>query len=181
MQALQAPWRMEYLRSTGTAGSNEADGAKSACFLCESAAAGPGEWRERLILWKSDHCVVQLNRYPYVSGHLLVSPLAHEQDLGVLDDAQAGDLMRQTRRAIAVLRRAVSPQGFNVGMNLGRSAGAGVPGHLHQHIVPRWAGDVNFFAVIGEVRLVTEALDKSYDILHAAAEELDASNKSDLA
>src|SRR5690606_21222717 len=110
--------------------------------------------RERLVLWQSDHCLVLINRYPYTNGHLLVAPKAHVAELEDLDEPQMLDLGRQTVAAVALLRRAMSPQGFNIGINLGRCAGAGVPGHLHQHIVPRWAGDTNFMGVVAEVRVV---------------------------
>jgi ATP adenylyltransferase len=154
---LQAPWRIDYLRSI-----DKTDG----CFLCQAVASSTdAERRDRLVLWTSEHCVVVMNRYPYVNGHLLISPKAHKAELTELNDAELLDLQVQTREAIEVLREAMGPQGFNVGINLGRCAGAGVPGHLHQHVVPRWNGDINYMNVVGEVRVIPQALSQLYEEL----------------
>jgi ATP adenylyltransferase len=151
---------MDYLRSLQKGES----GGK--CFLCEAAASTTdAERKERLVLWTTDHCVVLINRFPYTNGHLLVAPKAHVADLEQLDDATALDLTRQTAEAIRLLKRAMSPQGFNVGINLGQVAGAGVPGHLHQHVVSRWAGDTNFMSVVGEVRVVPQAMSQVWEEL----------------
>jgi ATP adenylyltransferase len=129
------------------------------CFLCEAAAATTdAERKERLVLWTTDHCVVLINRFPYTNGHLLIAPKAHIADMEQLDDAIALDLTKQTAEAIRLLKRAMSPQGFNVGINLGQVAGAGVPGHLHQHVVSRWGGDTNFMSVVGDIRVVPQAM-----------------------
>ncbi len=150
--ALFAPWRMDYIRSLG--GTKKDD---NACFLCEAAAAtDPDVGRDRLVLWHTDHVTVLLNRFPYANGHLLVAPRRHVADLEELTAAELADVGTQTVAAVRLLKGAVSAQGFNVGLNLGRVAGAGVPGHLHQHVVPRWGGDVNFMHVIGEVGVVPE-------------------------
>ena len=150
--ALSAPWRMDYIKSLGK---TEKPGT---CFLCDAAAAvDPDQKRERLVLWQTELSVVLMNRYPYANGHLLVAPLAHLAELEELSPAQMQDLMLQTTRAVKLLKIAVSAQGFNIGLNIGRVAGAGVPGHLHQHIVPRWGGDINFMHVIGEVGVIPEA------------------------
>src|SRR4051794_8791444 len=131
-QSINAPWRMEYLRSL------QKDEAGDQCFLCQAAAAtSEAERKQRLVLWCSEHCVVLINRYPYTNGHLLIAPKAHIADMEQLDDATALDLTKQTAEAVKLLKRAMSPQGFNIGINLGRAAGAGVPGHLHQHVVSR--------------------------------------------
>ncbi|MEA2736180.1 MAG: adenylyltransferase [Humisphaera sp.] len=154
---LYAPWRMDYIRSL-----DKPDAGK--CFLCEAAAAASDrEKTDRLVLWTTPQSVVLINRYPYTNGHLLIAPRAHVPDLELLADEAAIDLPRQTARAIKLLKLALSPQGFNIGINLGRCAGAGVPGHVHQHIVPRWAGDTNFMSVVGEVRVVPQAMSQ----LHA--------------
>src|SRR5688572_10727230 len=163
---LLAPWRMEYIRSL-----EKPDAG--ACFLCQAAAAaGDAERRERLVLWATNESVVVINRYPYTNGHLLISPRAHKAEPQDLTDAEHLDLARQAARAIRVLKRAISPQGFNLGTNLGRCAGAGVPGHLHQHVVPRWGGDTNFMSVVGEVRVVPQAMSQLYDELARAAAEI---------
>ena len=112
--------------------------------------------------------MVVINQYPYTNGHLLISPKAHKAEPGELTDAELLDMQKQTVRAIDLLKRWQSPQGFNIGINLGRCAGAGVPGHLHQHIVPRWAGDVNFMSVVADIRVVPQAMEVLYDELIAA-------------
>jgi ATP adenylyltransferase len=163
---LHAPWRMDYIRSLEKL-QNEA------CFLCAAAAAtSEKEKRDRLVLWTSEHCVVLINRYPYTNGHLLVAPKAHLAELEELPDAVANDVTRQTTRALVLLKRALSPQGFNIGINLGRCAGAGLPGHVHQHVVPRWGGDTNFMSVIGEIRVVPQAIMQLYDELASVSAKL---------
>ena len=158
-KSLQAPWRMDYIRSLSK---DDAGG----CFLCAAAAAtSDSEKRERLVLWTTDHTVVLINRYPYTNGHLLIAPKSHKADFEDLSDAEQLDLAQQSTRALRLLKRALSPQGFNLGTNLGRVAGAGVPGHLHQHLVPRWAGDTNFMSVVGDVRVVPQAMSQLYEEL----------------
>ena len=165
---LHAPWRMQYIRSL-----EKPDAGK--CFLCEAAAATTdAERRERLVLWSTDHSIVIMNRFPYTNGHVLVSPKIHRAELEDLSDAELLDLQKQSAIAIRMLKRAVSAQGVNVGINLGRCAGAGVPGHLHQHVVPRWAGDTNFMSVVGEVRIVPQAISQLYDELIKVRAELSA-------
>jgi ATP adenylyltransferase len=157
---LYAPWRMDYIRSID----KPAD--PGACFICDAAnAATPEQRKERLVLWTTDHTVVLINRYPYTNGHLLIAPKAHKPDLADLTDAEQADLTRQTIRATQILRDAMSPQGFNLGINLGRVAGAGLPGHLHQHAVPRWNGDTNFMTVVADIRVVPQAMEQLYDEL----------------
>jgi len=156
---LFAPWRMKYLRSLGKIESDK-------CFLCEGASAsGAAEKRDRLVIFTTAHTVVMMNRYPYANGHLLIAPTAHKGELDELSDAESLDLAKQTAAAVNLLKRAQSAQGFNIGINLGRVAGAGLPGHLHQHVVPRWGGDVNFMSVVGETRIVPDALSQLYDEL----------------
>ena len=163
--ALYAPWRMDYIRSLHQPGGE-------GCFLCEAAGATtPQQQRERLVLWQTGLTVVLMNRFPYTNGHLLVAPRAHKPELDELGAEEKLDLTEQTAAAVALLKRAVSAQGFNIGIHLGRCAGAGVPGHLHQHVVPRWAGDVNFMSVVGEVQIVPEALSQLYtELLRVRAE-----------
>jgi ATP adenylyltransferase len=106
-----------------------------------------------------------INRFPYANGHLLIAPKAHKSDLELLNDAEHLDVQKQTTRAVKLLKRAVSAQGFNLGINLGHCAGAGLPGHIHQHIVPRWSGDTNFMSIVGDVRVIPEATSTLYDEL----------------
>ncbi len=162
---LYAPWRMDYIRSIDK-------GDAGACFLCEAAqAATPEERRARLVLWHTPHSVVLINRYPYTNGHLLIAPRAHKADFEELTPEELCDLGAQTTAVIRLLKDAMSPQGFNIGTNLGRAAGAGVPGHLHQHVVPRWAGDTNFMTVVANIRIVPQAMSQLYDELVKARHE----------
>jgi ATP adenylyltransferase len=165
---LQAPWRMQYIRSLSNPQSADE------CFLCAAARATSDEEKQaRLVVWTSEHCVVLINLFPYTNGHLLIAPKAHKAELEDLSDAEAADLQRQTTEAVKLLKRAMSPQGFNVGINLGRIAGAGVPGHLHQHVVPRWGGDVNFITVVGDVRVVPEAAEQVWrELVRVRSEDL---------
>lgn len=158
-EPLFAPWRIDYIR--GLAGP-ESD----KCFLCEAAAAtSEQEKRQRLVLWSTEHSLVMLNRYPYTNGHLLVAPRSHIADLETLSPDQQRDLIEQSVAGLQLLKKAISPQGFNVGINIGRCAGAGLPGHIHQHIVPRWNGDTNFMSVVGNVRIVPQASAQLYEEL----------------
>lgn len=161
---------MPYIRSLGKGGK---------CFLCEAVAGEGDQQRERLVLWRSDQSVVVINRYPYANGHLLIAPRAHKCDLEELSEAEQLDLSVQTVAAVALLKRAVSAQGFNIGINLGTVAGAGLPGHVHQHVVPRWGGDTNFMTVVGETRIVPEALSQLYDELVRVAKEIGVSAKKE--
>jgi ATP adenylyltransferase len=167
LPTLYAPWRMDYIQSIDKP-------PQDGCFLCRAAEAADAPQtpasrrRDLLLLWSTEHSIVVINRYPYAHGHLLVAPKAHKADLADLTEAEGLDIHRQTKTAIALLRRAVSAQGFNIGINVGRVAGAGLPGHVHQHVVPRWAGDANFISVVGEVRVVPQAIEQLYDALAAA-------------
>jgi ATP adenylyltransferase len=153
---------MDYIRAI--------DKPDTGCFLCEAATCPPEEFRQRLILWRTESVVVMMNRYPYTNGHILVAPLTHTAEFDALSEPVLLDIHQQTAGAVRLLKRAVSAQGFNIGINVGRVAGAGVPGHLHQHVVPRWAGDTNFISVVGEVRIVPQAMTQLYDELMAGVE-----------
>lgn len=161
---LWAPWRMEYI-----AGLTDAE--PTGCFLCRYCAA-PAEDREHHVLWRTERTLVLLNRYPYTSGHLLVAPAAHVPVLDQLPEATLAELTLKLRDAARVLTEALRPQGLNIGMNLGRCAGAGLPDHLHWHIVPRWSGDTNFMPVIGDVRVIPESIAQTAEKLRAAAATL---------
>ena len=152
MERIWAPWRQSYV-------SNET--SDSCCIFCPHPA-GKND-RERLILTRSGHSLMMLNRYPYTGGHLMVAPLRHVAQLDGLSDPELLDLMHLLRRGQALLKRAVSPDGFNIGINLGRAAGAGVEEHLHIHIVPRWNGDSNFMTVVGDVRVIPDGLMEAYE------------------
>jgi ATP adenylyltransferase len=164
-ESLHAPWRMEYIRSL-----QKDDPA--ACFLCQAVAARPEERAERLVLWTTEQSIVLINKFPYTNGHLLVAPRNHIARLEQLNDQELLDLQKQTAEAMNLLKRAISPQGFNIGINLGRVAGAGLPGHIHQHIVPRWGGDTNFVSVVGNIRIVPQAMEQLYAELIRVREQM---------
>jgi ATP adenylyltransferase len=156
MERLWSPWRRAFVEGA-------ADNSSNACFLCAAPAAHDD--RAKHILTRAESVYALLNLYPYNSGHLMVAPYAHTGDLANLDPSVAGDLMRVTQRGVAALQRAYQPDGFNVGMNLGKAAGAGVPDHLHVHVVPRWNGDTNFMPVLAETKVLPETLDQTYERL----------------
>lgn len=150
---LWAPWRMDYIK-------NVSDGPAE-CFLC-AIATKPERDAEHLVLRRGPRGMLFLNRYPYVHGHLLVAPYRHEADLTNLEADERAELMELVVHGQRVLSLAMNPQGFNIGINLGRCAGAGVPGHVHMHVVPRWNGDVNFMSLVGQVRVIPQAVEQSY-------------------
>jgi ATP adenylyltransferase len=166
-ESLHAPWRMEYIRSL------QKDDA-AACFLCQAVNAPPQELAGRLVLWTTEHCIVMINKFPYTNGHLLIAPKDHIADLEALSDVQTLDLQNQTAEALKLLKRALSPQGFNIGINIGRVAGAGLPGHIHQHVVPRWGGDTNFMSVVGDIRVVPQAMSQLYEELMRVRAEMNS-------
>lgn len=133
------------------------------CLFCAAGAAR--DRRERLVLRADDQVVVMLNRFPYNNGHLMVAPRRHAARLGELEGRSFAALMEAVREAEGILERALSPDGMNVGLNLGRVAGAGIDRHLHWHLVPRWAGDTNFMPVLGEAKVMPQHLLASYDQL----------------
>jgi len=160
---LWAPWRMEYISSLA-----EAD---DGCFLCRYRDDEAND-ESNLVLWRGRRCFVVLNRFPYTGGHMMIAPLEHLAALADLDAQTLCEMMALVRDAQQVLEHVVHAQGFNIGMNVGRCAGAGLPGHLHMHIVPRWQGDTNFMAVFGQVRIIPETLESLFRRLRMAAEEL---------
>ncbi len=161
MDRLWTPWRMAFIEQA----SGAAPAARPACFLCAKPAEGPEHDRANLLLCRGERAYVLMNLYPYNSGHLMIAPYAHGGDLAALPDGTADELFALTRRAVAALGAEYHPDGFNVGMNLGQAAGAGVPDHLHVHVVPRWNGDTNFMPVVGETKVLPESLAQSYDRL----------------
>jgi ATP adenylyltransferase len=156
MQRLWTPWRRAFVEGGGATDSD-------ACFLCTKPAEHDD--RANLILLRGDRAYVLLNLYPYNSGHLMIAPYAHTGDLAVLDPTTAQEMMRITQRCVDALQRAYRPDGFNVGMNLGKTAGAGIPDHLHIHVVPRWNGDTNFMPVVSDTKVLPESLDQTYERL----------------
>ena len=160
-QNLWAPWRMAYV--------TRADEQKG-CFFCRAAAPDADD-RRTLVVRRGETCFTMLNKYPYNNAHLLIAPNRHEADFAALTDAETLELMRTVSAAIEVLREVVGAQGFNVGWNLGRCAGAGAPDHIHAHVVPRWAGDTNFMPVLGDVKVIPQSLDDVWSRLREAWQE----------
>lgn len=157
MDRLWAPWRLTYVANAAAAPNPDA------CFLCAGLAAAAD--RSHQIVYRGSASCVFLNRYPYNNGHLLVAPLAHKATLAALTSNELLDLQEVVRRCVAVLQDKLNPDGFNVGLNLGRSAGAGLPGHLHWHVVPRWNGDTNFMPVLGDAKVISQSLEALYELL----------------
>lgn len=158
MDRLWSPWRYDYIKS----GSSEQPGACIFCSLQENTS----DDKKNFIVHRAAHNFVVLNLYPYISGHLLIVPYAHLGELDAAPKETTDELMDLTKRAQGILRETYKPHGFNLGMNLGRSAGAGVADHIHLHIMPRWTGDANFMSTIGETRVIPEDLTETYRKLH---------------
>jgi ATP adenylyltransferase len=152
MERLWAPWRMEYI--------NYAREGEGGCIFCELPAEGDDE--KNYILTRGEKAFVILNKFPYNSGHLMIAPFRHVGEVEQLEDEEALDLDHLLQKSLKALKEAMSPDGFNIGMNLGRVAGAGVPDHVHWHVVPRWSGDTNFMPVVGETKVLPELLHESY-------------------
>lgn len=152
MERLWSPWRSTYV--------TDATGDDAGCIFCAALEADDDE--RMGLLHRSDGCFVLLNAYPYNSGHVMVAPTAHVAELAELPRDVRHDLVDLVSETIEALRAAMDPHGFNVGVNLGRVAGAGVPGHVHVHVVPRWGGDTNFMPVVGETKVLPEDLDQTY-------------------
>lgn len=157
LKNLWAPWRMEYIGQPSTCD----------CFLCEAFTAGtdPAWDRDHLILLRSTQGAVMMNRFPYNNGHLLIAPYRHVPDLGSLNCEERVEMMELFDRCVKAMQATLRPDGFNLGFNLGRAAGAGLEDHLHGHIVPRWNGDTNFMPVLGDVKVIPQSLLALYDVL----------------
>lgn len=163
MKQLWAPWRMAYI----------ADASKDeGCIFCTKYREA--DLRAALVLAQTEHSVVMMNKYPYNNGHLLIAPKHHENNLAQLPGAVFHEVNEVLRQAVEVVRGALNPGGINVGMNLGKCAGAGIEAHLHWHVVPRWEGDTNFMPVIGETRVIPQYLLDSFDQLQPYFKNLSA-------
>ena len=149
---LWAPWRMEYIKGLAE---------KSPCFLCDYTGDASKD-AENLVLWRTSHCIMVFNRFPYNNGHMLIAPKRHIADLSDASDDEMLEMMRLVRDCQKLLTSAIGPDGFNVGMNLGRCAGAGLPDHMHIHVVPRWNGDTNYMAVCAGTDVISQGLTELY-------------------
>lgn len=167
---LWAGWRMAYVSSAATEGPQRSivgDLADDACIFCAILEADATN-EEKLVVFEGEHVVAMLNAFPYASGHVMVMPRRHVRELEELSEPEATELWRSVHRSVASLKEAYRPEGINLGVNLGRAAGAGIPGHLHVHAVPRWAGDTNFMTATASVRVMPEALADSFKRLRDA-------------
>ena len=152
MDRLWAPWRIGYVSS-----SNKSEN----CFLCE-AAQTPDKDAETFVVARGKHCFAILNRFPYNNGHVMIAPYAHKPDLPDLTAAERDEMMEMLLKLEDALKAGLKPHGFNVGINIGAAAGAGVPGHIHFHVVPRWTGDTNFVTTVGDLKIISQSLEESY-------------------
>ena len=159
MDYLWTPWRYAYIT---TAAKNE---NPAVCIFCELPKLPD---REAKIVYRGQYCYIILNSFPYTSGHVMVVPFAHLAELNALPQTASNELMELSQKMETVLRQVYSPDGINLGMNIGRAAGAGVAGHVHMHVLPRWVGDTNFMTVTGESRVLPEALDVTYERIRSA-------------
>ena len=159
MECLWAPWRMEYILGK----------KKRGCVFCRKLKEKKS--KENLILYQGETVFVIMNKYPYTNGHLMVVPKRHCLNLEQLDNNELKELFDLLKASVRVLKSSFHPHGFNIGMNIGKTGGAGEE-HLHLHIVPRWAGDTNFMPVLGKARIISEYLEKTYDKLHSAFMDL---------
>lgn len=154
MDYLWSPWRYAYI--TGD------EPAPGSCIFCDKPREPASQDAANLIVHRGQHCFVILNAFPYTSGHVMVVPYEHTDELQKLSPPAATEMMALTQRLEGALRRLYKPEGINVGMNIGKAAGAGIAGHIHMHVLPRWTADANFISVIGETRVLPEALDVTF-------------------
>jgi ATP adenylyltransferase len=158
---LWAPWRIKYVQGLSSPGG---------CFICDYLKS-PQNDKENLVLWRTEKAVVVLNRFPYNNGHLLIAPIRHIPDLEQADDDELLEMTRLIRETQKALSLSIKPHGFNIGMNFGRCAGAGLPEHMHIHIVPRWNGDTNFMSVCSETKVISQSLNELFEQLKKVSRE----------
>lgn len=163
---LWAPWRINYIQGL----SND-----NGCFLCNDVD-NPDQDEENLVVWRGEHCIVVMNTYPYNNGHMLIAPKRHVGEMDDLRDEEMLEMMKLVRELKKALSFTIKPHGFNVGINFGRCAGAGLPEHMHIHIVPRWNGDTNFMAVCSNTDVISQSLCDLYKMLKQTSEENDLPN-----
>jgi len=156
-QRIWAPWRLKYVKSAG--------GEDGGCIFCDFPAEGPERDAENLIVHRGERCFVILNKFPYTNGHLMVAPYEHIGSLPDVPSETSAEMIALAQRGVTALQEAYEPEGFNVGINQGKVAGAGVEHHIHTHVVPRWGGDTNFMPVIADTRVMPQSLADSYEAL----------------
>jgi ATP adenylyltransferase len=162
-ERIWAPWRLAYVKDADK--DNE-----DACIFCSFAGDEPERDAENLVVHRGEHCFVVLNKFPYTNGHLMVAPYGHVGSLAQLSDEATTEMMGFAKQGMTILEGIYSPQGYNVGFNQGRVAGAGVEHHIHMHVVPRWGGDTNFMPVLADTRVMPQTLEQSYEALAGSFE-----------
>ncbi|HOO56129.1 MAG TPA: HIT domain-containing protein [bacterium] len=167
MDRIWAPWRIQYILGMDD-GKKEAGKKNHGCVLCANHEADPENDRKNLVLHRGEHSYIMMNLYPYNSGHLMFVPYKHTGDFGALACETVAEMMALTQKMIPVIGETMSPHGFNIGMNLGRVAGAGIVDHVHLHLVPRWNGDCNFMPVLSDTKVISEHIEATYDRLKKA-------------
>ena len=158
MEVIWAPWRLSYV-------SKVTKEEKRGCFICNVIEDDPVKDRENLLLYRGKRAIVILNRFPYNTAHLMVCPVRHTGDFLSLLPEEMAEIDKLLKRSIRAVKRAYNPDGFNIGLNLGRVSGGSVDTHIHYHVVPRWLGDTNFMPVVGGAKVIPQSLEETYDIL----------------
>ncbi len=164
MKKIWAPWRIEYIKQTL---------ADDECFICQVINDDPINDKKNLILHRGKNAIILLNLYPYIAGHLMIAPLEHTADLKDLPLETGSEMWELTTKTVELLKAAIRPEGFNIGLNLGKVSGAGLKTHLHIHIVPRWSGDTNFMPILSDTRVISQELSETYSELEKFKEILE--------
>ena len=164
MKKIWAPWRIEYIKQTL---------ADDECFICEVINDDPINDKKNLIFHRGKNAIILLNLYPYIAGHLMIAPLEHTADLKDLPLETGSEMWELTTKTVELLKAAIRPEGFNIGLNLGKVSGAGLKTHLHIHIVPRWSGDTNFMPILSNTRVISQELSETYSELEKFKEILE--------
>lgn len=169
MNLMWSPWRSKYIESFKEE-SVVVD--TDSCIFCNAINSGAERNEELLVVNRMQNCIVMLNKYPYNNGHLMIAPLRHLGDFEDLSESEMTDIMLTVQKSIKILKKTLKPHAFNIGANLGREAGAGVPGHIHFHVVPRWNGDMSFMPVIADVKVVSQAMEDNLKEISKAFQEI---------
>jgi ATP adenylyltransferase len=164
LKKIWAPWRIEYIKQSKT---------DDECFICDILKDDSSNDKKNLILHRGKNVIVFLNLYPYIAGHLLIAPMEHIADLKDLPEETSSEMWILTTRAVELLKATIQPEGFNIGLNLGKVSGAGLKTHLHTHIVPRWTGDTNFMPILADTRVISQGLAETYKELEKLKEILE--------
>jgi len=169
MERIWSPWRSQYIDNLNA----EKNKTEKKCFLCEAINSKESSNKENLIVARREKCIIIMNKYPYNSGHILIVPLRHIADFSELENEELVSIMNTIQEVVAAMKKLFNPHGFNIGINIGQAAGAGLPDHLHFHIVPRWNGDANFTATVADIKIISHSIE---DTRAKLAEQLKIKN-----